>query len=81
MTAFLTSVYSNLFSRAIDPAGLAYWTGQINAGKALGGVIQDMISGAQGNDLLTINNKATVGVEYAQHFTATKRHLDGVRSC
>ena len=72
VNAFLTSVYSNLFGRAIDPAGLAYWSGQVVSGKALGGAINNMISGAQGNDLLTVNNKATVGVEYAQHFTDTK---------
>ena len=30
---FLTSVYSNLFNRPIDQAGLAYWASQVNAGR------------------------------------------------
>ena len=74
---FVTSVYTNLFGRAPDGAGLAYWSDLVTSGKALGGIINNMISGAQGNDLLTVNNKATVGVEYAQHFSdslkATRR--------
>src|SRR5258708_4406151 len=68
-SALLSSVYSNPFGREIDPAGLAYWNSQVSSGKALGGIIQNMISGAQGNDLATLNNKIQVGVEYAQHFT------------
>src|SRR4051812_15654884 len=36
---FLTSVYSNLFNRTIDAAGLAYWSDQVNAGKPVGSVI------------------------------------------
>ena len=40
-----------------DAAGPAYWTAQIDAGKSLGSIIQDIISGAQGNDPLTINNR------------------------
>ncbi len=70
LSSFLTSVYSNLFNRTIDDGGLAYWSDQVNKGRPVGAIIADMISGAQGNDLLTINNKATVGVEYAQAFTA-----------
>ncbi len=70
LTDFLTSVYSNLFNRTIDQPGLAYWSGQVNAGKPVGGIIADMISGAQGNDLLTVNNRITVGIEYAQAFAA-----------
>ncbi len=71
--AFLTSVYSNLFNRTIDAAGLAYWTDQLAAGKPVGSAIVDMIAGAQGNDLLTINNKVMVAVEYAQAFDIAQR--------
>jgi Ca2+-binding RTX toxin-like protein len=66
--AFLISVYSNLFGREIDSAGLTYWSSEVSSGNALGGIIQDMISGAQGNDRLTLHNKTTVGVAYAQQF-------------
>ena len=81
----MTSIYSNLLNRPIDSGGLSYWVGQLNAGKPPGSIIADMISGAQGNDLLTINNKATVGVEYAQQFekagvTWTSANLASSRS-
>src|SRR5262245_25260309 len=63
LSSFLSSVYSNLFNRAIEQAGLDYWTGVVNGGRPLGRVIEDIISGAQANDRLTVDNKTTVGVE------------------
>ena len=60
--AFVTSVYENLFNRAPDAAGEAYWVTQLQTGAStVGGVIINIISGAQLNDLVTINNKVTVG--------------------
>lgn len=60
--AFLVAVYANLFNRAPDTPGEAYWVSQLQTGAStLGGAIINIISGAQGNDLLTINNKVTVG--------------------
>ena len=34
ITAFINQVYQNLFGRNSDPAGLAFWQGQINAALA-----------------------------------------------
>lgn len=48
---FLDSVYHNLFNRAPDEAGLAYWTGQVRQALAsntfVGSVLVDIMSGAQ----------------------------------
>jgi hypothetical protein len=60
--AFIVAVYANLFNRAPDVAGEAYWVSQLQTGAStVGGVIINIISGATSNDLLTINNKVTVG--------------------
>ena len=63
--AFVTAVYENLFNRAPDPTGEAYWVNQLQTGAStVGGAIINIISGAQLNDLLTINNKVTVADYY-----------------
>jgi len=60
--AFIVAVYANLFNRAPDTAGENYWVGQLQTGAStVGGEIINIISGAQGNDLVTISNKVTVG--------------------
>jgi len=60
--AFVTSVYENLFNRAPDTVGENYWVTQLQTGAStVGGAIINIISGAQGNDLVTISNKVTVG--------------------
>ena len=71
VSTFLTSVYSNLFNRAPDAAGLAYWTGEINAGRSnVGNAIINIINGAQDSgttlDLTTVTNKMTAGLTWAQ---------------
>ena len=71
---FLDSVYENLFNRAPDPVGLAYWVDQINktlaSGSFVGNVLVDIIGGSQnspaGNDITTLMNKVEVGIYYAQ---------------
>ncbi len=69
--SFLTSVYANLFNRVAnattDAAGFAYWTAQLTApGAVVGRIIVDIISGAQGDDLLVVNNKSAVGKAFSQ---------------
>lgn len=53
---FLDSVYSHLYGRHADAAGLAYWTNEIRAtlqaGEFVGSVLTDIIGGTQaGADL------------------------------
>jgi hypothetical protein len=63
---FVDSIYSNLFNRAPDAGGEAYWITQLTMGaNTVGRAIINMISGAQGNDISTINNKVTLGDYYS----------------
>ncbi|MGD9881831.1 MAG: Calx-beta domain-containing protein [Reyranella sp.] len=72
ISAFLDSVYNNLFNRSSDAAGLAYWTGQIKqtlqAGQFVGSVLVNIMSGAQdtaaGQDITTLMGKVAVSLEY-----------------
>jgi hypothetical protein len=66
--AFVTSIYQNLFNRAPDADGLAYWTGSEGLGGAMTRdvMIEAMKNGAQGDDAEIIANKAEVGLYYAE---------------
>jgi len=75
-STFLTQVYKNLFNRAPDTAGLAYWSNEIASGRSnVGNAIINIISGAQDTpasgttpatlDLTTLNNVTTVGLNWA----------------
>lgn len=68
-TEFITQVYQNLFNRAPDAAGLAYWSAQLTAASgnpaAIGNFILNVMSGATGTDNTTLLNK----VDVAQDFT------------
>jgi len=74
IAAFLQSVYNNLFNRGSDPAGLAYWTGQIKqtlqAGQFVGSVLVNIMGGAQdsaaGQDITTLMGKVAVSLEYVR---------------
>lgn len=67
-TTFITTIYQNLFGRAPDAEGLAYWQGQLASGGVarVGNMIIDIISGAQGDDKTIVENKVQVGVYWAQ---------------
>ena len=60
--SLLNKIYNNLFNRDIDPEGLAYWS---EHGKPVGRLIVDIISGAQGNDAVTLTNTAIVTKDWA----------------
>ncbi len=62
---FLESVYRNLFNRPVDAEGLSYWKGELAAGKPVGRVIVDIISGAQAEDRPIVDNKTSVSLFYA----------------
>jgi len=67
---FLNSVYQNLFGRDIDAEGEAYWLGQMNNGRPVGGIILDIINGARntsaGQDLTVVTNKLAVANYYTE---------------
>lgn len=65
-SAFVTSIYTNLFNRAPDADGLAYWVAELdNATMTRDVMIEAMKNGATGTDATIIANKATVGLAYA----------------
>ena len=72
--AFLGSVYDNLFNRIPDAAGLGYWMGEIRhdlqAGRLVGSVLVDIMSGAQdsaaGKDLTSLMAKVAVSLAYVE---------------
>ncbi len=74
ISAFLDSVYNNLFNRGSDPAGLAYWTGETKAtllaGRFVGSILVNIMSGAQdtaaGQDITTLMGKVAVSLDYVQ---------------
>ena len=70
-TSFLASLYLNLFNRVIDTAGSDFWVGRLNAGVPVGSIIQNIISGAQGDDALVVANKSAVGKAFAQNLIDT----------
>ncbi|MDD2266038.1 DUF4214 domain-containing protein [Sulfuricurvum sp.] len=63
---FVTSIYSNLFNRTPDAAGLAYWVNELANGNMTRSVmIEAMKDGALGADAILVANKAEVGLYYA----------------
>ena len=53
-------IYLNLFDRAPDLEGKAYWLAQLDSGVSSGRLIVDIMSGAQGNDRTTLENTVIV---------------------
>ncbi|PHS58829.1 MAG: hypothetical protein COB17_02470, partial [Sulfurimonas sp.] len=67
---FIGSVYQNLFNRAPDADGLAYWEAELSAGTiSKNRFIEAVINGAQdnttSNDASILTNKTTVGLNFA----------------
>lgn len=63
--AVISQVYENLFGRQPEPDGLAYWLGEMNAGRVtIGNIAYAALNGAGGTDLETITNKAKAAVEF-----------------
>ncbi|MBY0454575.1 MAG: DUF4214 domain-containing protein [Burkholderiaceae bacterium] len=63
----VTKVYNNLLGRAPDADGLAYWSGEITAGRqTLGTLLLSVIKNAQGKDVTTIADR----VAYSTSFSA-----------
>jgi hypothetical protein len=74
ITSFIGSVYTDLFNRAADTSGLAYWqnylTTNLGNPQAVGAFILAVIDGAQGSDQATIANKVTVADYFTEAFVA-----------
>jgi len=73
-STFITSVYQNLFNRAPDAEGLAFWTGVLNdKSVSVADMIEAIIEGAVNAptatpptfDKTTLDNKVEVGLDFA----------------
>ena len=65
LKSFVSSVYVNLFARAPDAPGEAFWTAALQAGATTAGAaILSIIGGAHGSDAATLANKVAVGNYY-----------------
>jgi hypothetical protein len=63
----IRNLYQQLFNRQPDPGGLAYYTGELTAGrKSLQTIALNILYGATGSDVSIIENKLAV----AQYFTS-----------
>jgi len=64
---FIDAVYANLFGRAPDTVGKAFWVNALNLGLVTrASAAVDIMAGAQGTDIDVINKKTTV----AAYFTS-----------
>jgi hypothetical protein len=77
-SAFITSVYANLFGRAPDAAGLAFWVAKLESGDvSVADMIEAIINGAVDDadagtfDASTLANKIEVGLYFAETAAST----------
>jgi hypothetical protein len=71
LTTFVGNVYENLFDRAADSGGLAYWTGQIESGAVgLGAAVLAIANGAQAADETILLNKISVALDFTTQTAA-----------
>lgn len=64
---FITAVYVNLFNHKPDEGGLDYWSKEIRTGNISRSLfILAVITGAQGYDAMTLDNKTEVGLAFAR---------------
>lgn len=62
--ALVDKIYLNLFDRVPDSEGAAYWLNELANGKSPARLLIDIISGAQGNDRLILENAAIVAKDW-----------------
>jgi hypothetical protein len=70
--AFVGSIYSNLFNRPADEAGLKYWSDLLDAGKVTAGdMIQAITNGALTTDKTVLDNKIEAGTYFTLQAATT----------
>lgn len=80
IASFIDSVYENLFGRAADAGGAAYWQAQLSASVTTAGVgafILNVINGAQAQDAATVANRSEVAAFFSDHLTIVQVDYDG----
>lgn len=73
---FVTAIYQNLFNRAPDPAGLAYWVDVLNRGLMTRPIAALYImGGAQNADVTVINKKVDVAKRFTDSLNTEARRV------
>ena len=60
----LDQIYANLFDRLPDAEGQAYWLNELANGKPVARLLVDVMSGAQGNDRIVLENATIVSKDW-----------------
>lgn len=63
-------IYLNLFDRTPDAAGKTYWLNELANGKPVARLLVDIVSGAQGNDRIILENAAIVAKNWTDRSPA-----------
>jgi len=70
--ARVNAIYQNLFGHAADLPGLAYWSGQVSAGRlTIADVVVAVSNGAQGTDLAAFNAKVSAASAFTTALDTT----------
>ena len=70
--ARVDAIYTNLFGRGAEPAGLTYWGGLIESGRiSISNAVTQIANGAQGTDLTAYNNKVTAATAFTAALDTT----------
>jgi hypothetical protein len=65
LSTFIDSVYNNMFGRAADAPGKAFWVGQVTSGAVgLGAAALAIANGATGADAIEVQNKIAVALDF-----------------
>jgi Ca2+-binding RTX toxin-like protein len=63
--AQVDAIYRNLFNRDAEPAGIAYWTNEVNAGRLTpAGAALAILQGAQNADRTAVDNKLAISAAF-----------------
>ncbi len=79
---YVNYLYSNVLGRDPDEEGLAYWTGELDAGNIdRAELVGILIAAAQGNerDAAYVDNRTFVAVEFSQWENSNPQILDGLK--
>jgi Ca2+-binding RTX toxin-like protein len=74
----VNSIYRNLFGRDAEPAGLAYWVGEVNSGRVtLAGASFTIQGAALNEDALTVAAKMDVMQAFVSHLSSSPTLAQG----
>lgn len=83
---FINAIYDNLFDRAPDADGFAFWSGVLQDGFSPGTFILAVIGGASADDRAVLDNKVEVGCAWVEtaaaqdSFTLDDAYRDGSKA-